>query len=368
MRPPAHAPQATRQSIVITDDHHMGLRRSPSSRTAGGRRDKRIQRRLGHAAGLSPTMRQIDSGRGCATLCARRLVKEDFRHVTRQYRQSPRRSTTVLTAAALGLVITIAVPRAQQPPPAAPPQGARRPAAPATPGRPAGAASPGAPAAPAARRRSRSCRSSRARSPPSRTPIYGENVTMMAIVDQTLFPDRVLGGPGQDEEHRQGRARPRAAPQRTDRTEHLRHGDRRGRQVRRQQRQGEGSPHRVLRPTRSRNSTGKPAIVATTVDQRGDERRGASPAAENDDRGGSLPEGDAEGRRRPTARSAAIIEKSDVEGRPGTGRGARRPPSTTTEVFFKPHAKADAIGWAQDARKAAEADRSRRPPPASGTK
>ena len=68
--------------------------------------------------------------------------------MSRPNTDSRRAGTMVLSAAALGLIIAIAVPSAQQPPPG-PAQGAR-PAAPATPGAPAAPAAPGAPAAPAA--------------------------------------------------------------------------------------------------------------------------------------------------------------------------------------------------------------------------
>jgi cytochrome c556 len=48
-----------------------------------------------------------------------------------------------------------------------------------------------------------------------------------------------------------------------------------------------------------------------------------------------------------------IIEKSDAAG--GKEQAAAlKAAFIATEAFFKPHGKADAIGWAQDARKAAE--------------
>jgi cytochrome c556 len=48
-----------------------------------------------------------------------------------------------------------------------------------------------------------------------------------------------------------------------------------------------------------------------------------------------------------------IIEKSDVKGAQEQA-AALKQAFVATEAFFKPHGKADAIGWAQDARKSAE--------------
>ncbi|MEZ5287437.1 MAG: hypothetical protein R2712_22080 [Vicinamibacterales bacterium] len=48
-----------------------------------------------------------------------------------------------------------------------------------------------------------------------------------------------------------------------------------------------------------------------------------------------------------------IIEKSDAAGAKEQAT-ALKTAFTQTEAFFKPHGTADAIGWAQDARKAAE--------------
>jgi hypothetical protein len=99
---------------------------------------------------------------------------------------SRRAGTMVLTAAALGLIIAIAAPSAQQPAPA-PAQGAK-PAAPAAPGAQAPPAAPGAAAAPAATPQKPLVpvvSSTLAAKPDA---FYGENVTMMAIVDQTLSP------------------------------------------------------------------------------------------------------------------------------------------------------------------------------------
>jgi cytochrome c556 len=48
-----------------------------------------------------------------------------------------------------------------------------------------------------------------------------------------------------------------------------------------------------------------------------------------------------------------IIEKSDADGAKEQAT-ALKSAFVATEAFFKPHGKADAIGWAQDARKAAE--------------
>ena len=190
-------------------------------------------------------MRQIDSRSRYAVRCAPTgWSRRSFRHVTPEYRQSPRRND--------GAVRGCPGSHHRH-------RRAQRPAA-ATRSRAGGQA---------CRTRGSGSGCPRGTCRPGRTRCAGRRATETSCARRRqhagrqagrllrrerhddgdrrpdAFPGRVLGGPGQDEEHRQGRARSRAAPQRTGRAEHLRHGDRRGRQVRRHQRQGEGSAHRV---------------------------------------------------------------------------------------------------------------------------
>jgi cytochrome c556 len=99
--------------------------------------------------------------------------------------------------------------------------------------------------------------------------------------------------------------------------------------------------------------TGKPAVIATNVINAGmnDVARRLPPKMTTEE------EAFQKVMQRVGAANGAfrgIIEKSDVKGAQEQA-AALKQAFIATEAFFKPHAKADAIGWSQDARKAAEA-------------
>ena len=108
--------------------------------------------------------------------------------MSRAYSVQRRAGQVLSTVAALGLVVTVASPRAQQAPPAgAKPQGAAQATPPAGEARPQGTqpAAPAAQPAPPQKPLVPLVASTLAAKPDA---YYGETVTMMAIVDQTLSP------------------------------------------------------------------------------------------------------------------------------------------------------------------------------------
>jgi hypothetical protein len=260
---------------------------------------------------------------------------------------SRRAGTMVLTAAALGLIITIAAPSAQQPPaPAAgtPPQGTK-PAAPAAPGAPAtpgAAATPQKPLVPVVA-------STLAAKPDT---FYGENVTMMAIVDQSLSP--VAFSVDQDKAKSTDKDVLVLAPRLNEPVELNTYVTVIGEVVKFDPANAKVKDRLTgFPPDAIAKFTGKPVIIATSVIN----------AAMNDVARRLPPKMTAEEEafqkvmQKVGAANGAfrtIIEKSDVAGAKEQA-AALKAAFIATEAFFKPHAKADAIGWAQDARKAAEA-------------
>ena len=270
--------------------------------------------------------------------------------MSRPNTDSRRAGTMVLSAAALGLIIAIAVPSAQQPPPA-PAQWAK-PAAPATPGAPAAPAAPGAPAAPAAAPQKPLVpvvASTLAAKPDA---FYGENVTMMAIVDQTLSP--VAFSVDQDKTKSTGKDVLVLAPRLNEPVELNTYVTVIGEVVKFDANNAKVKDRLTgFSPDAIAKFNGKPTIIATSVINAAmnDVARRLPPKMTTEEEAFQKvmqKVGAANGSFR------AIIEKSDVAGAKEQA-AALKAAFTTTEMFFKPHAKADAIGWAQDARKAAEA-------------
>jgi cytochrome c556 len=265
---------------------------------------------------------------------------------------SRRAGTMVLTAAALGLIISIAAPSAQQPPPA--PAGGARPQGtpPAAPGTPPAPGTPAAPAAaPAAPQKPLVpvVASTLAAKPDA---FYGENVTMMAIVDQTLSP--VAFSVDQDKAKSTGADVLVLAPRLNEPLELNTYVTVIGEVVKFDPADPKVKDRLAgLAPDAVTKFNGKPVIIASSVINAAmnDVARRLPPKMTTEE------EAFQKVMQKVGAANGAfrtIIEKSDVAGAKEQA-AALKAAFTSTEMFFKPHGKADAIGWAQDARKAAEA-------------
>ncbi len=261
---------------------------------------------------------------------------------------SRRAGTMVLTAAALGLIIAIAVPSAQQPAPA-PAQGAK-PAAPAAPGAPAAPAAPGAAPAAAPQKPLVPIVASTLAAKPDA--FYGENVTMMAIVDQTLSPTAF--SVDQDKTKSTGKDVLVLAPRLNEPLELNTYVTVIGEVVKFDPANAKVKDRLTgFAPDAIAKFNGKPVIIATSVINAAmnDVARRLPPKMTTEE------EAFQKVMQKVGAANGAfrtIIEKSDVAGAKEQA-AALKAAFISTEMFFKPHAKADAIGWAQDARKAAEA-------------
>jgi len=246
----------------------------------------------------------------------------------------------LLTAAALGLLFTAAAPRAQQPP--AQPAAGAKPAAPAAPAGQAPATPPQRPLVPLVS-------STLAAKPDA---YYGENVTMMAIVDQTLSPTAF--SVDQDKAKSTGKDVLVLAPRLNEPLELNTYVTVIGEVVKFDPADAKVKDRLAgFAPDALARWTGKPAVVATSVinASMNDVARRLPPKMTTEEEAFQKvmqKVGQANGAFR------GIIEKSDAKGAQEQA-AALKAAFVATEAFFKPHAKADAIGWSQDARKAAEA-------------
>jgi cytochrome c556 len=246
--------------------------------------------------------------------------------------------------AALGLLVAVASPRAEQAPPA---QGAKPPApAPAAP------AAPGAPAAQTA--------------PPQKPLVplvastlaakpdayYGENVTMMATVDQSVSPTAFTVD--QDKSKSTGKDILVLAPRLNEPVELNTYVTVIGEVVKFDPADAKVKERLSgIAPDVLAKWTGKPAVVATNVINAAmnDVARRLPPKMTTEE------EAFQKVMQKVGAANGAfrgIIEKSDAKGAQEQA-AALKAAFVATEAFFKPHGKTDAIGWAQDARKSAEA-------------
>jgi cytochrome c556 len=243
----------------------------------------------------------------------------------------------LLTAAALGLVFTAAAPRAQQPP--AQPAAGAKPAAPAA---PAAQATPQKPLVPLVA-------STLANKPDA---YYGETVTMMAVVDQTLSPTAF--SVDQDKAKRTGKDVLVLAPRLNEPLEVNTYVTVIGEVVKFDPADAKVKDRLAgFAPDALASWTGKPAVVATSVinASMNDVARRLPPKMTTEEEAFQKvmqKVGQANGALR------GIIEKSDAKGAQEQA-AALKQAFLATEAFFKPHAKADAIGWSQDGRKTAEA-------------
>lgn len=254
-----------------------------------------------------------------------------------------RAGTLALTAAALGLIVAVAVPHAQQPPagakPAPPPAGAKP--AQGAPAAPAAPAPPQKPLVPVVA-------STLAAKPDA---YFGENVTVMATVDQTLSP--LAFSVDQDKAKSTGQDVLVLAPRLNEPVELNTYVTVIGEVVKFDPADAKVKDRLTgLSPDALAKYTGKPAIVATSVinTAMNDLARRLPPkmtAEEEAFQKVMQKVGAANGAFR------GIIEKSDANGAKEQA-AALKAAFIATEAFFKPHGKADAIGWAQDARKSAE--------------
>jgi cytochrome c556 len=255
-----------------------------------------------------------------------------------------RAGTLALSAAALGLVIAVAVPQAQQPP-AQPPAGGARPQGAA----PAGQA--GAPAAPATPQKPLVpvVASTLAAKPEA---YIGENVTVMATVEQTLSPTAF--SLDQDKTKSTGHDVLVLAPRLNEPVELNTYVTVIGEVVKFDPADAKVKDRLAgFAPDALARFTGKPAIVATSVINAAmnDIARRLPPKMTTEEEAFQKvmqKVGAANGAMR------GIIEKSDADGAKEQAT-ALKAAFVATEAFFKPHGKADAMGWAQDARKSAEA-------------
>lgn len=251
-------------------------------------------------------------------------------------------SALLLIAAAVALSFLVAVPRAQQPPQrppaAAKPEGGQKPEG----------AKPAPAEAPAQKPLVPVVASTLAAKPEA---FVGENVTMMAIVDQTLSPTAF--SVDQDKTKSADKVVLVLAPRLNEPVELNTYVTVIGEVV-----AFDPSDAKVkdrlagFAPEALAAYTGKPAIVATSVinNAMNDVARRLPPkmtAEEEAFQKVMRTVGAANGAFR------GIIEKSDADGAKQQS-AALKTAFVATEAFFKPHGKADAIGWAQDARKAAE--------------
>jgi cytochrome c556 len=254
-----------------------------------------------------------------------------------------------VTAAALGLVVTVATPLAQQQPPAS----GAKPAPQQEGGQPATGAKPQAPAAqPAA--------------PPQKPLVplvsttlaakpdayYGENVTMMAIIDATLSPTAF--SVDQDKTKSTGKDILVLAPRLNEPLEVNTYVTVIGEVVKFDPNDAKVKDRLAgFAPDTAAKWTGKPAIVATNVinSAMNDVARRLPPKMTTEE------EAFQKVMQRVGAANGAfrgLIEKSDQKGAQEQAATLKQA-FVATEAFFKPHGKADAIGWAQDARKTSEA-------------
>ncbi|MCC7126472.1 MAG: cytochrome c [Acidobacteria bacterium] len=257
---------------------------------------------------------------------------------------SRRAALLVRSAVALGFVISVAAPHAQQPPATPPAQGTpgAKPAAPAPAAPAAAPAAPQKPLVPVVA-------SSLAAKPDA---YYGENVTMMATVDQTL--STIAFSVDQDKTKSTGQDVLVLAPRLNEPLEPNSYVTVIGEVVKFDATNAKVKDRLTgLSPEAIAKFNGKPVIVATSVIN----------AAMNDVARRLPPKMTAEEEafqkvmQKVGAANGAfrgIIEKSDAAAAKEQA-AALKAAFISTEAFFKPHGKADAIGWAQDARKLAEA-------------
>lgn len=244
----------------------------------------------------------------------------------------------VAAIAALGLLV-VASPQAEQ---AAPAQGAKPPE-PATPAAPAAQpAPPQKPLVPLVA-------STLAAKPDA---YYGENVTMMAIVDQTVSPTAFTVD--QDKTKSTGTDILVLAPRLNEPIELNTYVTVIGEVVKFDPGDAKVKERLTgIAPDVLAKWTGKPAVVATNVINAAmnDVARRLPPKMTTEEEAFQKvmqKVGAANGSFR------GIIEKSDAKGAQEQA-AALKQAFIATEAFFKPHGKTDAIGWAQDARKTAEA-------------
>lgn len=263
-----------------------------------------------------------------------------------------RAGQALLTAAALGLAVTVATPRAQQPPAA----GAKPPAPQGGAQPPAGGQKPAAPGAPAAQ----------PAAPPQKPLVplvsttlaakpdayFGENVTMMAIVDQSLSP--IAFTVDQDKTKSTGKDVLVLAPRINEPLELNTYVTVIGEVVKFDPNDPKVKDRVAgIAPDALAKWTGRPAVVATSVINAAmnDVARRLPPKMTTEE------EAFQKVMQKVGAANGAfrgLIEKSDQKGAQEQA-AALKQAFIATEAFFKPHAKADAIGWAQDARKTSEA-------------
>lgn len=271
--------------------------------------------------------------------------------MSRAYSVQRRAGQVLSTVAALGLVVTVASPRAQQAPPAgAKPQGAAQATPPAGEARPqdkqpaAPAAQPAAPQKPLV-----PLVASTLTAKPDA--YYGETVTMMAIVDQTLSPTAF--SVDQDKTKSTGNDVLVLAPRLNEPIELNTYVTVIGEVVKFDPADAKVKDRLTgFAPDALAKFAGKPAVVATNVINAAmnDVARRLPPKMTTEEEAFQKvmqKVGQANGAFR------GIIEKSDVKGAQEQA-AALKQAFVTTEAFFKSHGKADAIGWAQDARKSAE--------------
>lgn len=254
-------------------------------------------------------------------------------------------SALALTAAAVALVFAVAAPRAQQPAPQQPP--AQQPPAGAKPqggqpgAAPAAQTPPQKPLVPVVA-------STLAAKPES---FVGENVTMMAIVDQTLSPTAF--SVDQDRTKTADKDVLVLAPRLNEPLELNSYVTVIGEVVKFDPADAKVKDRLTgFAPDALAKYVGKPAIVATSVinTAMNDVARRLPPKMSPEE------EAFQKVMQKVGAANGAfrgIIEKSDANGAKEQA-AALKAAFTATEAFFKPHGKTDAIGWAQDARKAAE--------------
>jgi cytochrome c556 len=253
-----------------------------------------------------------------------------------------RRRTRAMILAAVGLAVAIAAPRAQQP--AQPAAGGAKPA----PGAPATPAAPAAQPAPPQKPLVPLVASTLAAKPEA---YYGERATVMATVEQIVSPTAF--SMDQDKAKSTGKEVLVLAPRLNEPVEPNTYVTAIGEVVK-----FDPADAKVkglisgIAPDALAKYTGKPAIIATSVINSGmkDLAMRLPPKMTTEE------EAFQKVMQRVGAANGSfrgIIEKSDASGAKEQA-AVLKAAFTTAEAFFKPHAKADAIGWAQEARKFAE--------------
>jgi cytochrome c556 len=180
----------------------------------------------------------------------------------------------------------------------------------------------------------------------------GENVTLMATVDQTLSPTAF--SVDQDKTKSTGQDVLVLAPRLNEPVEVNTYVTVIGEVVKFDPADAKVKDRLAgFAPDALAKFTGKPAIVATSVINAAmnDVARRLPPRMTTEEEAFQKvmqKVGAANGAMR------GIIEKSDANGAKEQA-AALKAAFVATEAFFKPHGKADAMGWAQDARKSAEA-------------